>query len=71
MNSNLLKATIVKNGDTISRLAEAMGLPVSALSQRISGRIEFRRNEIKFIKKRYSLSCEEIDSIFFPELVSV
>lgn len=70
MNSDLLRSVIVKNGDTQTKLAEAMGLQVSALSQRINGRIDFRRNEIKFIKKRYDLSCKEIDDIFFNELVS-
>ena len=64
MNSNLLKSVIVKNDDTMTRLAEAMGLPVSALSLRISGRIEFRRNEILFIKNRYHLNSSEVDEIF-------
>lgn len=70
MNSNLLKATIVKNGDTQEKLAEAMGLQTSGLNLRINGKMEFRRNEINFIKQRYALSSEEIDSIFFTELVS-
>lgn len=69
MNSNLLKATIIKNGDTQEKLAEAMGLPTSALNMRINGKIEFRRNEIIFIKRRYSLSSDEVDSIFFTEIV--
>lgn len=70
MNKNLLKAVIAKNGDTQSRLAEAMGMQISALSQRMSGQVDFRRNEIRFIKQRYNLSCEEVDSIFFEELMS-
>ena len=70
MNSNLLKATIIKNGDTQEKLADAMGLPTSALNMRINGKIEFRRNEIIFIKRRYSLSSDEVDSIFFSEIVS-
>lgn len=70
MNGNLLKSVIVKNGDTQSALAEAMGIPTSALCQRISGKVEFRRNEIKFIKERYNLTSDEVDQIFFEELVS-
>lgn len=70
MNSNLLKATIIKNGDTQEKLADAMGLPTSALNMRINGKIEFRRNEIIFIKRRYRLSSDEVDSIFFTEIVS-
>ena len=70
MNSNLLRAVIAKNGDTQAKLAEAMGMPVSALSVRINGKVEFRRNEIRFIKQRYNLSSDEINEIFFAELVS-
>lgn len=70
MNSNLLKATIIKNGDTQERLAKDMGLQTSALNMRINGKIEFRRNEIIFIKQRYNLSSDEVDSIFFDEIVS-
>ena len=70
MNSNLLKAMIIKNGDTQEKLAVAMGLPTSALNMRINGKIEFRRNEIIFIKQRYDLSSDEVDSIFFSEIVS-
>ena len=70
MNSRLLKATIVKNGDTQEKLAEAMGLQTSGLNMRINGHTEFRRNEINFIKNRYGLTSDEIDSIFFTELVS-
>ena len=70
MNSNLLKATIIKNGDTQEKLAKDMGLQTSALNMRINGKIEFRRNEIIFIKQRYNLSSDEIDSIFFDEIVS-
>ena len=70
MNSNLLKSVIIKNGDTQETLAEAMGLQTSGLNMRINGHIEFRRNEINFIKQRYGLSSKEIDCIFFTELVS-
>ena len=70
MNSNLLRAEIVKNGDTQASLAQQMGLQVSALSMRISGKIEFRRNEILFIKNRYGLTAEETDRIFFEDTVS-
>jgi len=70
VNSNLLKSVIVKHGDTQEKLAEAMGLAVSALNLRINGHIEFRRNEINFIKHRYNLTSAEVDEIFFEELVS-
>lgn len=70
MNCNLLRAEIVKHGDTQARLAQLMGLQVSALSMRMSGKIEFRRNEILFIKNRYGLTAEETERIFFEDAVS-
>lgn len=70
MNIKLLKATIIKNGDTQETLAEAMGIQTSGLSMRINGHTEFRRSEINFIKNRYNLSSDEVDEIFFTELVS-
>lgn len=70
MNSNLLKAAMAKFGETQSALADAMGMLPSALSNRISGKIDFKRSEIIFIKNRYKLTCEEVDRIFFAELMS-
>ena len=70
MDSNLLKATIVRHGDTQEKLAEAMGIQTSGLNMRINGHTEFRRNEINFIKNRYNLTSAEVDEIFFTELVS-
>ena len=70
MNTNALKAVIVRNGDTQGKLAEAMGMQQSALNNRINGKIEFRRNEINFIKERYKLSMKEVDDIFFEDVES-
>ena len=70
MNSNLLKSVIMRNGETQTILAEAMGIPVSALNQRINGKIEFRRSEINFIKNRYNMTADETDIIFFEDVVS-
>ena len=70
MKRNLLYSVIVGHGDTMSTLAEAMGLPLSALSNRMHGKVEFRQNEILFIKRRYHLTAEETERIFFAEIVS-
>lgn len=70
MNRNELRALMIRHGDTQAVLAEAMGLPVSALNQRINGKIEFRRNEIKFIKARYNLTAKETDELFFEDVVA-
>lgn len=70
MNATLFNIQMVKHNDTQSKLAEAMGMAQSALSARINGKIEFRQNEINFIRKRYDLSEQETVDIFFAEEVS-
>ncbi len=70
MNTLQFNVYKVKNNDTQAILAEAMGLTQSALSARINGKIEFRQNEINFIRKRWGLTDQETVDIFFSEEVS-
>lgn len=70
MNTLQFNVYKVKNNDTQAILAEAMGIPQSALSARINGKIEFRQNEINFIRKRWSLTDQETVDIFFSDKVS-
>ena len=70
MNRPLLRAEMAKNNDTQKSLAEYLGLPVSALNNRINGKIEFRLSEISRIRRRYSLSAQNTVAIFFEEPVS-
>lgn len=65
MNKRLMKAAIVRNNDTQISLAEALGLPQSAISNRINGKIDFRLREIDCIRKRYNLTDQETVAIFF------
>lgn len=71
MNEALLRSQMVKNGDTQDSLAAAMGISLSRLNAKInSNKAEFRQNEILFIKRRYNLSPDEVDAIFFNPKVS-
>ncbi len=70
MNGALLKAKIIANGENQKALADALGLSLSALNAKINGHSDFRQNEINFIKKHYALSPDEINSIFFSDVVS-
>lgn len=70
MNSNILKAVMVRNNDTQEKLAEFLGLQVSGVNARINGKIDFRRSEINAIRARYNLTAEETVEIFFDENVS-
>ena len=70
MNKLLFKMQMVKNNDTQASLADAMGLPQSAISARINGKTGFRQNEINFIRRRWDLSDQLTVDIFFTEEVS-
>lgn len=65
MNSLEMKVAMKRNEDTQEKLAEALGIKTSGVNARISGKIDFRASEISVIKKRYHLTAEEIDKIFF------
>lgn len=66
MNKALLRAEMIKHGDTQETLAKAMGISLSRLNAKInSDSAEFRQTEIIFIKDRYNLSAADVDSIFF------
>lgn len=70
MNTTLFKVQMIKHHDTQSKLAEDMSMAPSAINARINGKIEFRQNEMNFIRKRYGLSDRETVDIFFDEEVS-
>lgn len=72
MNKNLLKSIIAKIGDNYSDLAEYLGISVSTLSKKINEKREagFTQKEIMMIKERYSLTADDIDTIFFGKEVS-
>lgn len=70
MNSNEMKATMKRNGDTMEKLAETLDLQISGVSGRINGHIDFRASEISKIVRRYNLSPEETSHIFFDESAS-
>lgn len=65
MNTNLLKAKMKLNDDTQQELADYLGIVISTVSFKISGKQPFNADEIRKIKIRYNLTAEEIDEIFF------
>ena len=70
MNTVLFNSTMILNKDNQTILAEEMGMAQSALSARINGKIEFRQNEINFIRRRWHLTDRLTVEIFFNEEVS-
>lgn len=67
MNANILRSKMKLFGDTNASLADAIGCSAQRLSAKINetNGAEFNQSEIKAIKKRYNLSHEEVDAIFF------
>ena len=65
MNTNLLKGTIVSNGDSVKALAEALNLSYQATRLKILGELEFKQSEIAVIRARYGLSSTDVINIFF------
>lgn len=67
MNKNMFVSKMKLFGDTQQILADALGLSLSRLNAKINGTdgAEFRQSEIAFFRKRWHLTPEEVDQIFF------
>lgn len=63
---------MVLHGDNNEDLAQALSISPQRFSMKINEKdgAQFSQGEITLIKERYSLSAEEIDSIFFDIKVS-
>jgi transcriptional regulator with XRE-family HTH domain len=70
MDSLEMKVAMKRNKDTQEKLAEALGLQISGVNARINGKVDFRASEIETIKRRYHLTADEIDRIFFSRNAS-
>lgn len=68
LNKPLLESFMKRFGDTQKDLADALGISLSCVNAKINGNSDFRQNEIGFIKTRYHLSADEVNSIFFLAL---
>lgn len=66
MNKELLRSVMVLNNDTYVSLAIALGISPQSVSNKVNENgTEFTQGEIKFIKNRYNLTPEQVESIFF------
>lgn len=66
MNKKLLRSKMVLFDDTNKSLAEYLGISEKSVNDKINeNNTEFRQCEIAAIKKRYSLTDEEVINIFF------
>lgn len=60
-----LSQIIREFGDTQATLAHVLGVTESTLSWKLNGKAEFKQSEIKAIAERYTLSPEDVQSLFF------
>lgn len=65
MDKKELLSKMAKHGDNQSELAKFLGLTQSALSARMNGHTDFRQKEMNAIRKRYDLSADDMEAIFF------
>ena len=63
-NTKLLKSKMVLNGDTVSSLAESLGVNRQNMSIKLHGKRDFKQREIAKIAKRYRLTYQELKEIF-------
>ena len=64
-NTRLLKAQMVLHGDTIQTLADCLGINRQNASIKVNDKRDFKQSEIAMIAKRYKLSHDDIEKIFF------
>lgn len=66
MNKALLRSVMVLFDDTNKTLAGYLGISERSVTDKINERgTEFKQSEIAAIKKRYALSDEQVNNIFF------
>ena len=70
MNKALLESKMKLYGDTGGSLADYLGISRSTLSAKINEKAEFTQKEMMSIKKRYELTADDVDGIFFTTKVS-
>ena len=71
MNKKALTAEMAMFGDTQETLAKAIGVTRTVFNKKLNERnAVFTQSEILAIKKRYNLTPEKVDQIFFGEIVS-
>ena len=64
-NTRLLKAKMVLHNDTVSKLADCLGVNRQNASVKINGKRDFKQSEIAKIVDRYNLTFDEVREIFW------
>lgn len=70
VNTNLLKAEMVKRGINGQNLSSQIGISESAFYRKLNGTSEFTINEMKDIARVLNMDHEAIIEVFFADQVS-
>ena len=72
MNKRLYRSKMALHGDTNASVAAALGISPQRNSAKLNGThgADYSQQEIATLKKRWNLSAEEVDAIFFAATVS-
>ena len=71
MNKKALRSLMALHGDTNKSLAEYLGISEQSVCNKINEKgTEFTREEISAIKRRYSMTPDLVDLVFFADEVS-
>lgn len=71
MNKKLMRSLMALHGDTNKTLGEYLGISEQSVCNKVNEtRTEFTRKEITAIKRRYNMSADLVDLVFFAEDVS-
>lgn len=70
MNSNELRAQMLRKGFKVENFAEKLGISKSAFYRKLKGTSEFDREEISKISELLELQPKDVYDIFFAKEVS-
>lgn len=65
VDSKFFKSKMILFDDNLDTLADAINISRQSLSKKINNKIDFWQSEINIISKRYQLTPEELERMFF------
>lgn len=65
VDSKFFKSKMILFDDNIDKLAEVLQITRQSLSKKINNKTDFWQSEINLISKRYNLTPEELERMFF------
>lgn len=70
MNPTEFKVAQIRAGVTKEEIAVALGINIATLYRKINGESDFSLSELKALKKLFNLSKDDVDCIFFGDILT-